>query len=275
MEGPFGEYSGYAGPRDYQLIFDVTAITHRRSPILQAFISEMPPSESSCIRKFGFEGVLFLELAGKVPHLAGVNFFEIAGSSQVLAISLKGKPALGEAWTALRAAASAVTMSGLKWVIVVDDDIDITDLDSVLWALAWRVQPHRDIQIHRGRPTDLDPSAAPAGQPFTDRAYPEGLGGSQILIDATRKWAYPPVSLPAREHMENARAIWNELGLPELTPRPPWFGYDLGFWPDAWDRAVKLAAAGRYLETGAGLRRQRTKASYYETGTIELPEEQE
>ena len=60
MEGPFGEYGGYAGPQDYNLLFQVSAISHRRKPILQAFISEMPPSESSCIRKFGEEGTVHL-----------------------------------------------------------------------------------------------------------------------------------------------------------------------------------------------------------------------
>jgi 4-hydroxy-3-polyprenylbenzoate decarboxylase len=273
MEGPFGEYGGYAGTQDYQLLFEVTAITHRRRPVLQAFISEMPPSESSCIRKFGFEGVMLLELSSKVPHLAGVNFFQFAGSSQVVVIALKRDHDLGEVWMALRAAGSAVNMSGLKWVVAVDDDIDITDLESVFWAMAWRVQPHRDIQIQRGRPTDLDPSAAPVAASFTERTYPDGLGGSQILIDATMNWAYPPVSLPAREHMETARAIWeNELGLPALNPRLPWFGYQLGYWPESWDRATKRAVAGQYLQTGEEFRALRTKSSYYETGVIEAPD---
>jgi 3-octaprenyl-4-hydroxybenzoate carboxy-lyase C-terminal domain len=71
---------------------------------------------------------------------------------------------------------------------VVDEDIDISDVNMVFWAMAWRVQPHRDIQINRGRLTDLDPSAAPCGSPFTERVYPDGLGGSQILIDATLKF---------------------------------------------------------------------------------------
>jgi 4-hydroxy-3-polyprenylbenzoate decarboxylase len=62
-EGPFGEFGGYVGAQDYQLIFEVSAITHRKSPVLQAFISEMPPSESSCMRKAGFEGFHYAELA--------------------------------------------------------------------------------------------------------------------------------------------------------------------------------------------------------------------
>jgi len=208
LEGPFGEYSGYTGAQDYQFLFEVSAVTHRRSPILQAFISEMPPSESSCIRKFGFEGALFHELAPQVPDLAGVNFFEtIGGSAQVVVIQLATKPGAGDTWTALQAAGSSIGMAGLKWIIAVNEDIDLTDIESVFWTLAWRVQPHRDIQIRRGRLTDLDPSAAPVDASYSERVYPDGLGGSQILIDATLKWPYPPVSLPTREYMERARAI--------------------------------------------------------------------
>jgi 4-hydroxy-3-polyprenylbenzoate decarboxylase len=86
-------------------------------------------------------------------------------------------------------------------------------------------------------------------------------------------WPFPPVSLPTQQHMERARTIWEqELGLPKLTPRPPWFGYDLGYWPESWDKATKLAEAGRYLETGKEFRALRTKASYFETGIIEPPE---
>ncbi len=274
MEGPFGEYGGYVGAQDYQFVFEVSAITHRRNPILQAFISEMPPSESSCIRKFGFEGAVFQALAPKVPNLVGVNFFEgIGASSQFLAISLKKGAPEGEAASALQVASSLVKQ-GLKWIIAVDDDIDITDIDSLLWAMAWRVQPHRDIQIHRGRLTDLDPSAAPVEASYSDRTFPDGLGGSGILIDATMKWPYPPVSLPNREFMENARAIWEELGLPALTPHAPWFGYQLGYWPDSWDKATKLTSQGRYLESGEDFRKLRTKSSYYETGIVVPPDEE-
>lgn len=263
LEGPFGEYGGYTGAQDYQMLFEVTAISHRRSPVLQAFISEMPPSESSCIRKFGFEGSLLHVLKTKAPQVAAVNFFEtIGGSAQVVALTVRSKPGMGEAWPALHAVASAFR-AGLKWIIAVNEDIDIADMESVFWAMTWRVQPHRDIKIKRGRWTDLDPSAAPVGAKFIDRVYPGGLGGSQILIDATLKWPYPPVSLPAREHMEHARAIWEELGLPKLTPRKPWFGYDLGFWPESWDRATRLATAGRYLETGEEFRSSRTDSSYF------------
>jgi 4-hydroxy-3-polyprenylbenzoate decarboxylase len=101
---------------------------------------------------------------------------------------------------------------------------------------------------------------APVESNFAERTYPEGLGGSQILIDATLKFPYPPVSLPSRELMEGARVIWGELGLPKLAPRVPWFGYPLGYWPESWDKATKLTSAGRYLESGKALGTMRTKS---------------
>jgi 3-polyprenyl-4-hydroxybenzoate decarboxylase len=97
-----------------------------------------------------FEGFHMAELRPKVPNLKKVTYFEMGGSAQSLAITLH-EPGPGEAWEALRAAASARNMPMNKWIIAVDDDIDAEDLESVLWALSWRVQPHRDIQIQRGR----------------------------------------------------------------------------------------------------------------------------
>jgi UbiD family decarboxylase len=88
MEGPFGEYGGYVGTQDYQMIFEVSGITLRKSPVLQAFISEMPPSESSCLRKAGFEGFHVAELRPKVPGLKKVTHFEMGGSAMALAITL-------------------------------------------------------------------------------------------------------------------------------------------------------------------------------------------
>jgi UbiD family decarboxylase len=273
MEGPFGEYGGYVGAHDYQMLFEVSAITHRTSPVLQAFISEMPPSESSMMRKFGLEGFLTNELAPKAPNLRKVSFLQIAGSAQVVVIELHD-PAPGEAWNTLRAAASVRNVPALKWLIAVDDDIDSNDLDSLMWALAWRVQPHNDIQIQRGRNTDLDPSGAPVEANFAARTYPDGLGGSQILIDATRNWAYPPVSLPSQDLMEHAKKIWeDELHLPALTPRAPWHGYELGYWPDRWARAAQRAVDGQYLDTGKEYESLRTRSSYFDDGVVREPEE--
>jgi 4-hydroxy-3-polyprenylbenzoate decarboxylase len=53
--------------------------------------------------------------------------------------------------------------------------------------------------------------------------------------------------------MEHAREIWEELGLPRLEPRTPWHGYSLGRWPEEQAEEARLAAEGRYFETGEKL----------------------
>ena len=74
---------------------------------------------------------------------------------------------------------------------------------------------------------------------------------SGILVDATRKGPMTPLALPAREYMENARAIWEELELPALSPQSPWHGYAMGEWTDAWEAFARNAVAGRWAENGA------------------------
>ena len=271
MEGPFGEFSGYTGPADYKFVFEATAITHRRTPIVQVFISEMPPSESTVIRKFGRENPLRRELAAKVPSFKDVNILEEGGCEEMVVIALHN-PKVGETSQALRTAV-AFNRKYFKWIIAVDDDINIRDLFSIMWAINFRVQPHRDVEIQRGKNCGLDPSSAPASAPLNERDYPDVLGGSRILIDATLKWPYTPVALPSKELMENAMVIWKELGLPKLTPKSPWHGYELGYWPKEWEEAAKLAIEGRYLETGEKYRKMRTSSSYMETGETASIEE--
>ena len=80
-----------------------------------------------------------------------------------------------------------------------------------------------------------------------------------MLIDATLKENFPPISLPKREYMENARKIWEELGLPKLKPEAPWFGYSLGEWSDDLDAAARAATRGDYFAAGKKLVKRRRK----------------
>jgi 4-hydroxy-3-polyprenylbenzoate decarboxylase len=77
----------------------------------------------------------------------------------------------------------------------------------------------------------LDPSAAPSDAPREQQFFPEPRGASGTLIDATRKWNYPPISLPKEEFMQRSRRIWEDERLPAQSPKTPWFGYPLGPWP--------------------------------------------
>jgi 4-hydroxy-3-polyprenylbenzoate decarboxylase len=82
-----------------------------------------------------------------------------------------------------------------------------------------------------------------------------------MLVDATRKWPYPPTSLPTREHMERALEIWREEGLPELQLRTPWHGVNLGYWPAELEDEAALAIQGRYYETGAKFAQRRVRVN--------------
>ncbi len=88
------------------------------------------------------------------------------------------------------------------------------------------------------------------------------------MIDATRNYAYTPVALPEKEFMDRARQIWKEEGLPELKPRVPWHGYNLGFWTPENEEEAELALRGDHFSTGEKLARQRIKATLESIGAI-------
>jgi 4-hydroxy-3-polyprenylbenzoate decarboxylase len=258
-EAPFGEFTGYMGTSMMNPYFNITAITHRKNPIYNAFISQFPPSESSKLRQMGYAANIyqFLRYRANTPAVVDVALHESCGASQYCVIKI-GKCAQSQVWQALNAAAS-FNASSPKIFVAVDDDIDPADPDSVNWAIGFRVQPHRDVRIVQGRAAALDYSTAPATAPQEEREYPQPDGASGLLINATRKWDYPPVSLPRKEFMEEARGIWEELGLPELTPKVPWFGYSLGYWTDELAEEAELAIRGDYYTTGEKLAQNRHK----------------
>ncbi len=256
-EGPFGEFPGYMGMGGYNRFMDITCITHRKNPIFNAFISQFPTSESSTLRGVGGDGTLykFLKYDLSISSLADVFFHRESGGRPFCVISFH-KPSKTEVWGALKGA-DAHAPGHIKIIIAVDDDIDPKDADSVIWALGYRMQPHRDMLITiPSKASGLDPSVAPQE---VMRKRPLTEYGSTVLIDATRKWDYPPVSLPKKEFMERAKKIWEEEGLPALTPKMPWYGYPLGYWTEEDAEAAELALRGEHYKTGEKHAKNRKK----------------
>ncbi|MBI2860773.1 MAG: UbiD family decarboxylase [Chloroflexi bacterium] len=254
-EAPFGEFTGYMGRESLAMCFNVTCITHRKNPIYNAFISQFCPSESSKLQVIGNEAALykFLRYDCGLPVL-DVAFPDICASNRAYCVIKMKKENPLQAWQALH---NAVGIDpSRKFVIAVDDDIDPRDFESVTWAMAYRVQPHRDVRTVEQLRVTLDPSVTPPSE-GEGHAAPGAPSGSALLIDATRKWDYPPVSLPRKEFMERARQIWEEEGLPALNPRQPWYGYSLGYWTEENDEEAELAIRGEYKQTGEKLARQR------------------
>ena len=261
-EAPFGEASGYLGPRKMEKVFEVTTITHRKAPIYQGIISEFPPSESTVIRKAAFDAIYLSHLKGacNIPSVTKVACHEMASCNMLFVIQLD-RPELGQPWQALRAAAAFDPSLG-KMFIAVDADVDPDSMDAVLWALSYAMQPHRDAEIIRGKVPRLDPSISPSDD-ARQFAYPDGAGASAMLINACREHPYLPVSLPRQDFMEAARTRWDALGLPGLELRAPWHGYPLSAWTEENAEEAEHAVTGRYFETGEKLagRRESTDST--------------
>ncbi len=255
-EGPFGEFTGYMAHREPDKFMNVTCITRKRDAIFQAFFSQFPPSESSVLRGVGQEGRFYklLTVDHGMKGILDVALPEAAGGHGVCVVQMD-KSAGSNPMEVLRVLAD-LPRAAPKILIAVDDDIDPRDADSVNWAMSYRIQPHRDVEIRDILvSTGLDFSLVPP----ESRGESATVKASAILIDATRKWNYPPTSLPGREYMEKAQSLWRELGLPALQLKSPWFGYNLGSWSEEDAADAARALRGEHYRTGELRERKRVR----------------
>ena len=261
-EAPFGESHGHVNPKEYNPFMDVTCITRRKNAILCSIISQVTPSESSVMKKMAYEPLYLDHLKSVlgVKSVIHVTLHEPLTATQKLTVIQLRKPSQAEVWRALMGAV-AFRPSMSKIVIAVDEDIDSENLDAVFWALGYRSQPHRDVQIIRG--TDVGHAPRHDARGAAD--------DSCLLWDATLKQTFPPISLPRQEYMERAKKLWEKLGLPKLEPESPWYGYSLGDWHSELDEEAKLATAGEFWKTGEKFATERRRAedippntSYYQ-----------
>jgi UbiD family decarboxylase len=257
-EGPFGEYPGYMGHRSVSPFLEVSCITHRRDAIYTALMSQFPPSESSKIKHTGTEKIIYKFLRHDSGNAAVIDVAlhdEVSGSGQAYCVIKMRNATKADAWRALNASAG-FTGSYAKICVAVDEDIDIHDPAMVNWAICFNIRPEEDVMIAKGKSPGLDPSSHPPGMD----SYDARMGStSALLINAVRPWPYTPVSLPKKEFMERSKRIWEELELPPLKPRMPWYGYSLGAWTHEDEDEAKLAVKGDYFETGEKQTGQRKK----------------
>jgi UbiD family decarboxylase len=249
-EAPFGESHGHVNLQEYNAFMEVTAITRRRDAILTSIISQVTPSESSLIKRVAYEPMFLAHLRDTIG-IKGVKRVALheplTNLRKWIIVQVARETPQSEVWRALYATASYLRAWG-KFVVAVNEDIDPDNADALLWALAYRCNPALDMQVLPNRDQGHGPRSARNG----------GLDAS-VLYDATLKEDFPPISLPKREYMERARAIWEELGLPKLKPEAPWHGTSLGEWSDEFERAAALAVKGDYFETGKIIAQRRRK----------------
>ncbi|HWP40354.1 MAG TPA: UbiD family decarboxylase, partial [Tepidisphaeraceae bacterium] len=205
-EGPFGDHTGYYSLADWYPALHITAITHRRDPIFPATIVGKPPMEDYFLGK-ATERIFLPLLRMIVPDIIDYSL-PISGAFHNCAYVKIRKEYPMQARRVMHAIWGAGQMSFTKFIIVVDEDVDVHDEQSVLFHLFANCDPERDSEIVHG-PVDI-----------LDHASPEHGLGSKIGFDATRKWPGEgrvrrwPKELemdPATKELVSRR--WREYGL--------------------------------------------------------------
>jgi len=193
VEGPFGEWTGYYASMDRpEPVMRIEAIYHRSDPIILGSPPNVPPDEQSFYRAFMRSARLRGDLeAASIPDIRGVWCHEVGGSRMFNAISITQRYP-GHSRQVGHAAASVHTGAYMgKYTVVVDDDIDVMDLEQVMWAMVTRSDPVDSIDIiARAWSGPLDPRIPKDKKGFSSRA----------IIDATRpfEWKdeFPLTQLP-------------------------------------------------------------------------------
>ena len=239
-EGPFGESHGHVALEDFNMSMHVTAITMKKKPVFISIISQVTPSESSVLKRVAYEP-MFLEHLKSTLGIRGIKRVvmhePLTNLRKVIFLQFaKGAPQ-PEIWRGLQGAATLQAQCG-KLVIAVGEDINPENADAVFWSLAYRSDFNHDVLV--------TPYRSSGHGPKSGRLPTEGT----MLIDATPKSDMPPLALPAEPYMTAAKAIWEELGLPRLSPQSPWHGYHLGDWAPLWTQYAEDAVAGDWRRTG-------------------------
>ncbi len=207
MEGPYGDHTGYYNEQAEFPVFTIERMTMRREPIYHSTYTGKPPDEPAMLG-VALNEVFVPLLQKQFPEIADFYLPPEGCSYRLAVVSLKkqypghAKRVMFGIWSFLR------QFMYTKFIIVVDDDIDVRDWKEVIWALTTRVDAARDTLIAEHTPID-----------YLDFASPVAGLGSKMGIDATNKW-------PGETNREWGRPIvmdeavkrrvdelWSKLGL--------------------------------------------------------------
>jgi len=210
-EGPFGEWTGYYASADREEpVIRVKTVYHRNDPILTCSRPSRPPSDYSFSKGVVKSAMIWEELEKcGVPNVKGVWCHEAGGGRLFNIVSIKQAYAGHSRQAGLITSQTHAGGYLNRFVIVVDDDIDPSNLFDVVWAMSTRCDPAEDIEILRKCWSGpLDP------------VIPKGKKGynSRAVIDACRPYDwkddFPPVAESSRELRDQTYKKWKDvLGL--------------------------------------------------------------
>jgi len=181
-EGPLGEWTGYyAGGAKKHPAIRVETFMHRNSPILTGCIPAVPPNDDTFYRGTYRAGKVWHEMeAAGIPQVKAVWAHPAGGSRMWLTVSVKQQYAGHAKQAGLIASQCHAGAYANRVVVVVDDDIDPSDIDQVIWAICTRSDPREDLDVLKNCwSTSLDP-----------RAYPPETRNmnSRIVLTAVKPW---------------------------------------------------------------------------------------
>jgi len=214
-EGPYGDHTGYYNAVETFPVFTISAITMRRNPIYLSTFTGRPPDEPSILGE-ALNEIFVPLLIQQFPEIVDFYLPPEGCSYRIAVVSMKkaypghAKRVMMGIWSFLR------QFIYTKWVIVVDDDIDVRNWKDVMWAISTRMDPARDITLVEGTPID-----------YLDFASPDSGLGSKIGLDATNKLSpetrreWGRKIRMSEEVIETVTRKWPSLGLPG-SGKPIW-----------------------------------------------------
>jgi len=187
-EGPFGEFTGYASHRSTQNVFVAHRVKMRKDAYFHSVVSGMSRDHIliSCITR---EGELLNALRKNLPNVKAVHVPHKTCGAFMAIVSMK-KISDGEPKMAMLNALGTELYT--KYVIVVDEDVDIHDMDDVMWAIATRVRAEKDIMMMPGvKSAIIDPTSDPATFTVTkmgiDATAPLGDAAERLTVSSQQR----------------------------------------------------------------------------------------
>ncbi len=187
-EGPFGESHGHVALEDFNMSMRVTAITHKRSPVLASIISQVTPSELSVLKKVAMEPLFLTHLRGQlaIKGVRRVVLHEpLSNLRKVIFVQYARDTPRTEIWRGLHGASTLLADCG-KICIAVSEDIDPGNTDAVFWSLAYRSNPIEDVHVAPHRSAGHGPKTGPRSDEFehSHRCDAQASGTPACVADA-------------------------------------------------------------------------------------------
>ena len=206
IEGPFGDHTGYYSLAGEYPVFHITCITHKKNPVYPTTIVGKPPQED-CYMAYATERIFLPLMKFQLPEIVDMHLPMEGVFHNCVVVSIK-KQFPGHARKIMSSLWGMGQMMFAKFIIVVDDDVNVQDSSEVLWKVFNNVDPRRDTMIVEG-PLDV-----------LDHSAPLALVGSKMGFDATRKWTseghsreWPKDIVMSEDIKQLVESKWSEYGI--------------------------------------------------------------